>query len=96
MHLLVMRFFSTAEDWRLAGAMGMWVDALGELEEGVWDSLLHVTTSPIPVLMRNDPSLAAKGLGRLGAYEIPADLWHWVVPPKSSVRQVSWCFVCLW
>ena len=61
--------------------METWVDALGELEEGTWDSLLHLTTSPIPVLMRTDPSLAAKGLGRLGAYEIPTHLWHRVVPP---------------
>ena len=81
MHLLVTRLFSTAEDWRLEGFMETWVGALGELEEGVWDCLLHLTTSPIPVLMRTDPSLAAKGLGRLGAYEIPAHLWHRVVPP---------------
>ena len=80
MHLLVTRLFSTAEDWHLEGTMETWVGALGELGEVVWDSLLHLTTSPIPVLMRIDPSLAAKGLGRLGAYEIPADLWHRVVP----------------
>ena len=89
-HLLVTRLFATAEDWRLEGAMGTWVDALGELEEWVWDSLLHLTTSPIPVLMRTDPSLAAKGLGRLGAYEIPAELWHRVVPPDFVDRAMQY------
>ena len=45
----------------------------------------------VPVLMRIDPSLAAKGLGRLGAYEIPADLWHRVVPPDfvEQARQYN-------
>ena len=89
MHLLVTRLFSTTEDWRLEGTMETWVGALGELEEGVWDSLLHLTTSPIPVLMRTEPSLAAKGLGRLGAYEIPADLWHRVVPPDFVERAMQ-------
>ena len=89
-HLLVTRLFATAEDWRLEGAMGTWVDALGELEEGVWDSLLHLTTSPSPVLMRTDPSLAAKGLGRLGAYDIPAELWHRVVPPDFVDRAMQY------
>ena len=90
MHLLVIRLFSTAEDWRLELAMETWVGALGELGEEIWDSLLHLTTSPIPVLMRTDPSLAAKGLGRLGAYEIPADLWHRIVPPDFVERAMQY------
>ena len=51
---------------------------------------MHLTTSPIPALMRTDPSLAAKGLGRLGAYEIPADLWDWVVPPDFVERAMQY------
>ena len=90
MHLLITRLFSTAEDWRLEGTMETWVGALGELGEGVWDSLLYLTTSPVPVLMRTDPSLAAKGFGRLGAYEIPADLWHRVVPPDFVERAMKY------
>ena len=39
----------------------VWVSAMGELSEEVLDSLLHLTTSPIPVLMRTDPDLAAGG-----------------------------------
>ena len=89
-HLLVTRLFSNAEDWRLEGAMATWVDALGELEEGVWDSHLHLTTSPIPVLMRTDLSFAAKGLGRLGAYEIPVALRHRVVPPDFVERALQY------
>ena len=34
----------------------------------MWDSLLHVNTSPIPVLIRTDTDLVAKGMGTLGAY----------------------------
>ena len=90
MHLLVIRLFSTVEDWRLELAMETWVGALGELGEEIWDSLSHLTTSPIPVLMRTDPSLAAKGLGRLGAYEIPADLWHRIVPPDFVERAMQY------
>ena len=41
----------------------VWVSAMGELGEEVLDSLLHLTTSPIPVLMRTDPDLAAGGSG---------------------------------
>ena len=70
--------------------METWVGALGELGEGVWDSLLHLSTLPIPVLMRTDPSSAAKGLGRLGAYEMPADLWHRVVPPDFVERAMQY------
>ena len=90
MHLLVTRLFSTAEDWRLEGTMETRVGALGELREEAWDSLLRLTTSPILVLMRTDPSLAAKGLGRLGAYEITADLWHRVVPPDFVERAMPY------
>ena len=90
MHLLVIRLFSTAEDWRLELAIETWVGALEELGEEIWDSLLHLTTSPIPLLMRTEPSLAAKGLGRLGAYEIPADLWHRIVPPDFVERAMQY------
>ena len=44
--------------------------SLEELSEEVWDSLLHLTTSPIPVLMCMDPDLAAEGLGMRGTYQI--------------------------
>ena len=90
MHLLAITFFSTAEDWRLELAMETWVGVLGELGEEIWDSLLHLTTSPIPVLMRTDPSLAAKGLGRLGASQIPAHLWHRIVPPDFVERAMQY------
>ena len=36
---------------------------------------------PMPVLMRTNLDLAAKGLGPLGAYRIPEALWDRVVPP---------------
>ena len=45
---------------------------------------------PIPVFMRTDPSLAAKGLGRLGAYEIPVDLWHGIVPRDFVERAMQY------
>ena len=63
--VLVLRLVSTAEDWRLQLAMGVWVSGLGELREEVWDSLLHLTTSTVSVLMRTDPDLAARGFALL-------------------------------
>ena len=75
-------FFPMAKDWRLQSAVVVRLSSLGEWKEQVWDSLLHVSTSPVPSLMRTDPDLVAKGLGTLGAYQNPNDLWGRVVPPN--------------
>ena len=44
----------------MAGSEGMG-DALHDLQEEALASLLHLSTSPIPVLMRMDPDIAVWG-----------------------------------
>ena len=65
LHLLVSRLFSTAEDWRLLSAMEVWVASLDELSEQVWESLLHLTTCPIPVHAYG-PGPCGQGAGQIG------------------------------
>ena len=48
--------------------MEVLVSSLGDLKEEVWDSLLHLSTCPVPFLTPMDPDLAAKGLSTLGVY----------------------------
>ena len=84
-HMFLERIFSTAEDFRLEEALPILLQSFAELREDAWEGLAHLATSPIPQLMRTDPTLAAKGLGKMGSYVIPQGLWRELVP-KSFLR----------
>ena len=63
----------------------MLLHSFAELREDAWEGWAHLATSPIPQLTRSDPTLAAKGLGKVGSYVIPQVLWRELVP-ESFLR----------
>ena len=74
------RTFSTAQDFRLEEALPVLLQSFTELREDAWDGLAHLATSPITQMARSDPTIAAKGLGKMGSYVIPQGLWRELVP----------------
>ena len=64
------RIFSTAEDFKLEEALRVLLQSFTELPEDAWEGLAHLATSPIPHMARSDPTLTAKGLGKMGSYFI--------------------------
>ena len=50
LHLFLLRAFVTAEDFRLPDTVSIFLRVLGELQQEGWASLMHVSTSPKPVL----------------------------------------------
>ena len=77
--------FSTAEDFRLEEVLPVLLQSFAELREDAREGPAHLATSPIPQLTRTDPTLAAKGLGKMGSYVIPQGLWRGLVP-ESFLR----------
>ena len=81
-HMFLERIFSTAEDFRLEEALPVLLQSFVDMREDAWEGLAHLATSPIPQLTRTDPTLAARGLGKMGSYVIPQGLW-WELVPES-------------
>ena len=88
-HLFLMRAFVTAEDFRLPDTMDNFLRALGELQPEGWASLMHVSTSPKPILQAPDPEVAARGLGDIGTYHISGALWDEVVGAGVDVEWLA-------
>ena len=79
------RIFSMAEDLRLEEVLPVLLQSFIKLREDVWEGLAHLATCPIPQLTRSDPTLAAKGLGKMGSYVIHQNLWR-ELDPESFLR----------
>ena len=78
--LFVDRLFRVAEDFALVSALDVICLALCEFAEAAWEALLHLNTSPKPSLAAVVPEVVQRGLGAVGSYPIPDDLWREVVP----------------
>ena len=81
LHLFVLRFFITCEDFRLRSAPDIIFSALSEFTAESWQALLHLSTSPVPQVGKVDPQLVERGLGAVGSYTISDDLWCELAPP---------------
>ena len=79
----------TAEDFRLLDTMSIFLGVLGEFQPERWSSLMHVSTSPKPVLHAPDPEVAARGLGDIGTYHISDALWEEVVGEGVDVERLA-------
>ena len=79
-HMFLKRVFNMAKDFRLEEALPILLQSFTELREDAWEGLAHLATSPIPQMARCDPTLAAKGLGKMGSYVVPQELWRELVP----------------
>ena len=88
-HLFRLRAFVTAEDFRLPETMSVFLRALGELRPDEWASLMHVSTSPQPVLQAFDPGVAARRLADIGSHHISDALWDEVVGDGEDVQQLA-------
>ena len=88
-HLFLLRAFVTAEDLRLPDTVSVFLRVLGELQPEGWASLMHVSTSPKPVLQAPDPEVAARGLGDIGTYHISDALWDEVVGEGVDVERLA-------
>ena len=88
-HLFLLRAFVTAEDFRLPETVEVFLRVLGELQPEGWASLMHVSTSPKPVLQAPDPEVAARGLGEIGTYHISDALWDEVVGEGVDVERLA-------
>ena len=78
--LFVDRLFRVAEDFALVSALDVICLALCEFAEAAWEALLHLNTLPKPSLAAVVPEGVQRGLGAVGSYPIPGDLWREVVP----------------
>ena len=88
-HLFLLRAFVTAEDFRLPDTVSIFLRLLGELQPEGWASLMHVSTSPKPVLQAPDTEVAARGLGDIGTYHISDALWDEVVGEGVDVERLA-------
>ena len=79
-HIVLDHIFITTEDFKVEEAIPVLLHSFVELREDVWEGSPHLATSPIPQLTRTDPTLAAKGLGKMGFYVILQGLWRELVP----------------
>ena len=78
--LFVDRLFRVAEDFALVSALDVICLAMCEFAEAAWEALLYLNTSPKPSLAAVVPEVVQRGLGTVGSYPIPDDLWREVVP----------------
>ena len=89
LRLFLLCAFVTAEDFRLAEVMPICLKALEELRLEVWQSLMHVSTSPKPFMQPPNPELAARGLGEVGMYHISDELWDECVGAEVDVERLA-------
>ena len=58
--------------------------ALSSLDSGVWESVLHDSTSPKVPMQRIRDEMLSRGLGVVGHVPIPADIWERHVPESFA------------
>ena len=73
-----------ARDLRQPDSLPLIATALSSLESGVWESLLHDSTSPKLLMQRIRDEVLSKGLGVVGHIPIPADIWEHYVPKSFA------------
>ena len=91
------RVFDTTEDFRLKGALPALLASLHNLQPELWEACLHISTSPIPRMVGGvEDAILDKGLGPIGAYQLPADLWDAPVPPFYRAGLRDFDVECGW
>ena len=78
-----------ARDLRQPDFLPLITAALSSLDSGVWESLLHDSTSPKLLMQRIREEVLRRGLGLVGHIPIPADIWERYVP--ESFASVANC-----
>ena len=68
------------EDSRPGEALPVLLQNFADLWEDALGGLAHLATSPILHMARSHIAVAWKGLGTMGSYVIPQDLWQDLVP----------------
>ena len=75
-----------ARDLRQPDFLPLIATALSSLVSGVWESLLHDSTSPKLLMQRIPDEVLSSGLGVVGHTPIPADIWErYVLDSFASV-----------
>ena len=69
-----------ARDLRQPDFLPLITAAFSSLDSGVWESLLHDSTSLKLPMRRRREELLRRGLGVVGHIPIPADIWGRYVP----------------
>ena len=54
----------------------------------MWQSLMHVSTSPKPFLQPPNPQLAARALGEVGLYRISDEVWDECMGAEIDVERL--------
>ena len=65
-----------ARDLQQPDVLPLIATALSSLDSGVWESLLHDSTSPKLLMQRIRDEVLSRGLGVIGHIPIPADVWE--------------------
>ena len=73
-----------ARDLRQPDFLPLIATALSSLDSGVWESLLHDSTSPKSLMQRIRDKVLSRGLGVVGHIPIPADIWERYVPESLA------------
>ena len=69
-----------ARDLRQPDFLPLIATALSSLDSGVWESLLHDSTSPKLLMQHIRDEVLSRGFGVVGHIPIPADIWERYVP----------------
>ena len=78
--LSLKRVFETAVDYCAQHALPDFLEGVKGLFLDMWCSCLHVSTSPVPWAVGDvDDAILDKGLGPIGDFSLPQDLWDSVV-----------------
>ena len=75
--------------WGMEAARDLRQPALSSVDSGVWESLLHDSTSLKLLMQRIKGEVLRRGLGVVGNIPIPADIWERHVP--GSFDSVASC-----
>ena len=89
LQLFLLRAFVLAEHFWLAQVIPICLKALEKLQPEVWQSLMHVSTSPKLFLPPPNIELAARGLGDVGMYRISDKLWDECVAAGVDVKRLA-------
>ena len=73
------RIFDTAKDCRLGLTVPALLEALHTLTPESWESCLHTSTPPVLRAAEVRHGILNKGLGPIGDFNLPVDLWRSVV-----------------